>query len=69
MPDLEINALEEVHLGDEIVLRFRRRDDGNGRWKMSIDAPSELCIRRVRIPLDECDIEPLFSDRLPTKPL
>ena len=69
MLDVEINAFEEIHLGDDIVLRFRRRSDGNGRWKMSVDASPELCIRRVRIPLDECDMEPLFSDHHPHKPV
>lgn len=68
MLDVEINAFEEFHLGDDIVLRFRKRADSN-RWKMSVEAPPELCIRRVRIPIDECDIEPLFSEKHPTKPV
>lgn len=68
MLDIEINAFEELHLGDEIVLRFRKRSDSN-RWKMIVDAPPELSIRRVRIPVDECDIEPLFGDKHPNKPV
>jgi hypothetical protein len=66
MLDLEINAFEEIHLGDEIVLRFRKRSDSN-RWKMMIEGPEDLCVRRVRIPLDECDIEPIISDQPPRR--
>ncbi len=61
MADIEINAFEEIHLGEDIVLRFRKRSDSN-RWKMTVYGSPELCIRRVRIPLDECDLEAVIPD-------
>lgn len=58
---LGISNHEQICLGENIVLRFRR-DDGRNMWRVLIEAPEEIQIHR-----EEDDFGKLVSARKTTR--
>lgn len=44
---LGINDKEQIHVGTEVVLRFRKSSTGGG-WKILIEATDKLSIKRTK---------------------
>lgn len=45
---LHINPTEQVNIGADVNLRFRR-DTNGGQWRVTIQAPKEMKILRVKL--------------------